>query len=147
MASRARPNNPERSYGMAIVDTASWLGHTGEIPGYNTVLNYSPDTHTTIVVMVSSDIGTGPQNQQTAPGVAALAALVESASGGLKMGERVAVVLSGTAARDAFQAGTMARLVPELTAQGSEPTVLLGTTAGGINAAERIEPGVLSQLE
>ena len=51
------------------------------------------------------------------------------------MGERVAVVLSGAAARGAFQAGAMARLVPALSAQGYEPTVFLGTSAGGINAA------------
>ncbi|MGV1036262.1 MAG: patatin-like phospholipase family protein [Candidatus Nanopelagicales bacterium] len=51
------------------------------------------------------------------------------------MGERVAVVLSGAAARGAFQAGAMSRLVPALTAQGYEPTVFIGTSAGGINAA------------
>lgn len=67
------PNTTERSYGMAMVNSAGWLGHTGEIPGYNTVLSYRPDTHTTIVVMVNSDIGIGPVDDQTAPGVAAFA--------------------------------------------------------------------------
>ena len=63
------PNTSQRSYGMGIVNTAGWFGHTGEIPGYNTVLNYKPDTHTTIVVMVNSDLtqGTGPN--QLAPAV------------------------------------------------------------------------------
>ena len=69
------PNTPERSYGMGIVNTAGWLGHTGEIPGYNTVLNHKPETGTTIVVMVNSDITKGPQNQQVAPAVAAFEAL------------------------------------------------------------------------
>ena len=50
------PNTPERSYGMGIVNTGGWLGHTGEIPGYNTVVNYRADTKTAIVVMVNSDI-------------------------------------------------------------------------------------------
>ena len=48
----------------------------GEIPGYNTVLNYKPDTHTTIVVMVNSDLtqGTGPN--QLAPAVVGFEGLV-----------------------------------------------------------------------
>ena len=63
------PNTAQRSYGMGIVNTAGWFGHTGEIPGYNTVLNYKPDIRTTIVVMVNSDLtqGTGPT--QLAPAV------------------------------------------------------------------------------
>lgn len=65
------PNTPERSYGLGIVNTAGWLGHTGEIPGYNTVLNHNPATGTTVVVMVNSDIANGPQSQPVAPGVAA----------------------------------------------------------------------------
>ena len=64
------PNTPQRSYGMGIVNTGGWLGHTGEIPGYNTVLNYRPDSHTTIAVMVNSDIALGPENAPIAPAVA-----------------------------------------------------------------------------
>lgn len=51
------------------------------------------------------------------------------------MGERVAVVMSGAAARGAFQAGALARLVPALVDQGYAPTVFLGTSAGSINTA------------
>ena len=69
------PNTPERSYGMGIVNTAGWLGHTGEIPGYNTVVNHQPETGTTIVVMVNSDITKGPQTQPVPPGEAAFDAL------------------------------------------------------------------------
>lgn len=47
----------------------------------------------------------------------------------------VAVVLTGAAARGAFQAGALSRLLPALQAQGHRPTVYLGTSAGAINAA------------
>lgn len=49
--------------------------------------------------------------------------------------ERVAVVLSGAAARGAFQAGALQTLIPALENQGLRPSVYLGTSAGAINAA------------
>ncbi len=76
------PNTPERSYGMGIVNTAGWLGHTGEIPGYNTVLNHDPATGTTVVVMVNSDIPNGPEEQPVAPGVSAFQAIAQVLSPG-----------------------------------------------------------------
>lgn len=47
----------------------------------------------------------------------------------------VAVVLSGAAARGAFQAGALDVLVPALVQQGLRPSIWLGTSAGSINAA------------
>jgi len=47
----------------------------------------------------------------------------------------VAVVLTGAAARGAFQAGALSRIVPALVERGDRPTVFLGTSAGAINAA------------
>ena len=49
-------------------------------------------------------------------------------------GRTVAVVLSGAAARGAFQAGALDVLVPALAAQGLRPSIWLGTSAGSINA-------------
>ena len=50
-------------------------------------------------------------------------------------GDRVGIVLTGAAARGAYQAGALARLLPELSKQGMRPTVAIGTSAGAINAA------------
>lgn len=51
------------------------------------------------------------------------------------MSKRVAVVLSGAAARGAFQAGALQTLIPALTAEGYDLRIFLGTSAGSINAA------------
>jgi NTE family protein len=49
--------------------------------------------------------------------------------------QTVAVVLTGAAARGAFQAGVLAAVIPALEGRGLRPTVFLGTSAGAINAA------------
>ena len=50
------PNKPERAYGIGIGIDHGWLGHTGELPGYNCSAYYLPDKKAVIVVMVNSDI-------------------------------------------------------------------------------------------
>ena len=50
------PNTPERAYGIGIGTDRGWLGHTGELPGYNCSAYYLPDKKAVIVVMVNSDI-------------------------------------------------------------------------------------------
>lgn len=47
----------------------------------------------------------------------------------------VAIVLTGAAARGAFQAGALSRIAPALERQGLRPSIYLGTSAGAINAA------------
>lgn len=46
-------------YGLAVGCIDGWLGHTGEIPGFNATLYYDTRSDTTIAVMVNSDILSG----------------------------------------------------------------------------------------
>jgi D-alanyl-D-alanine carboxypeptidase len=56
------PNTPEHAYGIGIGIDHGWLGHTGELPGYNCSAYYLPDKKAVIVVMVNSDIPAGKNN-------------------------------------------------------------------------------------
>ena len=56
------PNTPERHYGLGIGEDHGWLGHTGELPGYNCAAYYLPAKKATIVVMVNSDISVDGKN-------------------------------------------------------------------------------------
>jgi D-alanyl-D-alanine carboxypeptidase len=42
---------------MGCVD--GWVGHTGELPGYNTSVFYDTTSDTTVVVQANSDIASG----------------------------------------------------------------------------------------
>jgi D-alanyl-D-alanine carboxypeptidase len=44
------PNTAQRAYGIGIGHFGGWLGHTGELPGYNTTGYYLPSKRATIVV-------------------------------------------------------------------------------------------------
>lgn len=46
-------------YGIGIGCTVGWIGHTGELPGYNTTVFYDTTTDTTVVVQANSDIPSG----------------------------------------------------------------------------------------
>lgn len=50
------PNTAEKAYGLGFGRINDWIGHTGELPGYNTTVYYDPNLDTTVVVMVNSDI-------------------------------------------------------------------------------------------
>lgn len=56
------PNTPQKAYGLGIGIDRGWLGHTGELPGYNVAAYYLPERKATIVVMVNSDIPVGNAN-------------------------------------------------------------------------------------
>jgi D-alanyl-D-alanine carboxypeptidase len=46
-------------YGFAFGCVDGWVGHTGELPGFNTSLFYDTTTDTSVIVMVNSDIASG----------------------------------------------------------------------------------------
>lgn len=54
---RSFPKPAGYGLGMACVD--GWVGHTGELPGFNTTVFYNTSTDTSVVVLVNSDIPTG----------------------------------------------------------------------------------------
>jgi D-alanyl-D-alanine carboxypeptidase len=56
------PNTPEHAYGIGIGIDHGWLGHTGELPGYNCSAFYLPGKKAVLVVMVNSDIPAGKSN-------------------------------------------------------------------------------------
>jgi D-alanyl-D-alanine carboxypeptidase len=46
-------------YGIAMGCIDGWVGHTGELPGFNTALYYDTTTGNSVVVLVNSDIPSG----------------------------------------------------------------------------------------
>ena len=47
------------AYSIGLGKDHGWVGHNGEIPGYNTYLFYNPDLDAVVVVLVNSDISSG----------------------------------------------------------------------------------------
>lgn len=64
------PLTPEKAYGIGLINQRGWLGHTGELPGYNTTLYYNAELHATAVVEVNDDVSLGvcPPGVPTVPG-------------------------------------------------------------------------------
>ncbi len=55
-------------YGLALGCVDGWVGHNGELPGYNTSLFYDTTTDTTVAVQANSDIPSGEcKDQPTLP--------------------------------------------------------------------------------
>jgi D-alanyl-D-alanine carboxypeptidase len=52
------PLKGDLAYGIGLGKDHGWVGHNGEIPGYNTYLFYHPDLDA-VVVEVNSDISSG----------------------------------------------------------------------------------------
>ncbi|MFE4695861.1 serine hydrolase domain-containing protein [Streptomyces sp. NPDC056738] len=60
------PGTP--TYGLGIVDFSGFLGHDGQIPGYNSFVGYDPKRKATVVVLVNlnqSPDGTAPSDELT----------------------------------------------------------------------------------
>lgn len=51
------PGVPVRiGYGLGIAEFAGWIGHSGNLPGYETVAVYLPDRRLTMVILTNSNI-------------------------------------------------------------------------------------------
>jgi D-alanyl-D-alanine carboxypeptidase len=46
-------------YGIGMGCSDGWVGHTGELPGYNTTVYYNPGTDIAVAVQTNSDIASG----------------------------------------------------------------------------------------
>ncbi|WP_307794346.1 serine hydrolase domain-containing protein [Arthrobacter cavernae] len=46
-------------YGFGFACVGGWVGHTGELPGFNATLYYDTTSDTSVVVLVNSDIASG----------------------------------------------------------------------------------------
>lgn len=53
-------------------------------------------------------------------------------------GEQIGLVLAGRGARGAYEVGALSVLLPALEAQGERVSVIIGTSAGALNGAERV---------
>jgi D-alanyl-D-alanine carboxypeptidase len=53
------PLNGDLGYGLGLMNDQGWIGHNGELPGYNTYLLYHPELDATVAVVVNSDIPSG----------------------------------------------------------------------------------------
>ena len=53
----AVPMDPQRSsfYGLGIFNVGGWIGHSGSIFGYQTIVLYLPQTQTTLVIFINTD--------------------------------------------------------------------------------------------
>jgi D-alanyl-D-alanine carboxypeptidase len=62
------PPSPEAQYGLAIADIGGFIGHDGQIPGFNSFAVYNPDKGETIVVatnVYSAPDGSAPASEIT----------------------------------------------------------------------------------
>ena len=53
------PLKGDLAYGIGLGKDHGWVGHNGELPGYNTYLFYHPELDAVVVVEVNSDISSG----------------------------------------------------------------------------------------
>jgi D-alanyl-D-alanine carboxypeptidase len=44
------------TYGLGLFNVHEWIGHNGSLPGYQTIALYRPQTRTTIVALINSDV-------------------------------------------------------------------------------------------
>lgn len=60
--------SPEVNYGLAVADFSGFIGHDGQIPGYNSFMGYQPEKDATIIVLTnlySAPDGNAPATEIT----------------------------------------------------------------------------------
>jgi D-alanyl-D-alanine carboxypeptidase len=53
------------AYSLGLANDHRWIGHNGELPGFNTYLYYHPELDAVVAVKVNSDISSGETAQRT----------------------------------------------------------------------------------
>ena len=61
------PLTPARDYAYGVGFTSGWWSHSGELPGYNTLVTYRPDIGATLVVLINSDDDIEVNGSSTGP--------------------------------------------------------------------------------
>lgn len=61
------PNTQQRFYAYGIGFTNGWWGHSGRLPGYNTLVLYRTDLKASLVVVVNSDEDVIVEGEKTGP--------------------------------------------------------------------------------
>jgi len=81
------PNNADRAYAVGIGYQKGWWGHSGELPGYNTVVYYRPDIDAVIVVSSNLDEVELPEGKTVGPAVVLADKLVAIAAEEAPLGD------------------------------------------------------------
>jgi D-alanyl-D-alanine carboxypeptidase len=61
------PNTKSKKYGLGIGFNNGWLMHTGELPGYNSIVAYLPEEKGIFVCLVNSDIPIKIKDKDVSP--------------------------------------------------------------------------------
>jgi D-alanyl-D-alanine carboxypeptidase len=65
-------------YGLAIFDVQGYLGHNGELPGFQSFMGHNPASGITIVVL--TNLTSGPQPERPGPADAIARAILPQLS-------------------------------------------------------------------
>jgi D-alanyl-D-alanine carboxypeptidase len=50
------PELPKAGYGFGLLDANGWIGHDGDVPGYQSLTVYLPSKRATMVILLNSDV-------------------------------------------------------------------------------------------
>ncbi len=86
-------------YGLALRCTGAWVGHTGEVPGYTTVIYHNVLTGTSVAIQANSDMPSGHCADAEEGGETADGTSVSCSLPALRIFNAIAPLLSETAPR------------------------------------------------